>query len=264
MLEYRVTGDVKAITDHLSRLARDQIPFATAKALTMTAKAVQREIDAEIGRVFDRPTPFTRRATFVRTATKQRQFAEVKLKDEAAKGNPAVKFLRAQVEGGPRTPKGFEKLLMRAGVMPAGWYAVPTKAAPLDAYGNLAGGLITRILSQLRASRDAQANETPRSRKRKGKRPTMGRYFAVMPGRARTKHLKPGIYERFGNGFQSLQKGRIVPILIYTQKAPRYRRRLDFYRIADQVARQQFPMQFARAAREAIATAFVPSGRRAA
>jgi hypothetical protein len=254
MLEYKVTGDVKAITDHLSRMARDQIPFATAKALTMTAKAVQREIDAEIKRVFDRPTPYTQRATFVRTATKQRLFAEVKLKDQAFKGNPAVRYLEAQVEGGRRKHKGFEKLLIRAGVMPAGWYAVPGKGAPLDAYGNISGGTITRILSQLKASRDPLANETARSKGRNRRR-VKARYFAVMPGRERTKHLKAGVYERVGRS--------IKPVLIYVQRAPKYRRRLQFYRIADQVARMRFPIEFARAAREAISTAR-PAGRMAA
>ncbi len=258
MLEYKVTGDVRAITDQLSRMAKEQIPFATAKALTMTAKAVQREIDAEIKRVFDRPTPYTQRATFVRTATKQRLFAEVKLKDESFKGNPAVRYLQAQVEGGPRKHKGFEKLLIRAGVMPAGWYAVPGAAAPLDAYGNIAGGTITRILSQVQASRDPLANASARSRKRKAK-VRGGRYFAVMPGRERTKHLKPGIYERIGFGFGSA----IKPVLIYVQRAPKYRKRLQFYRIADQVARMRFPIEFARAAREAISTAR-PAGRMAA
>ena len=47
MLDYVVTGDVSQITRHLSDLSRRQVPFATASALTKTAKFVQ-----HVGEVF--------------------------------------------------------------------------------------------------------------------------------------------------------------------------------------------------------------------
>jgi len=57
MLDYVVTGDVSKITRHLSDLSRRQVPFATASALTKTAKFVQQKIREEMPQAFDRPTP---------------------------------------------------------------------------------------------------------------------------------------------------------------------------------------------------------------
>ncbi len=48
MLDYVVTGDVSKITAHLSNLAQRQVPFATALALTRTAKFVEAKIKEDL------------------------------------------------------------------------------------------------------------------------------------------------------------------------------------------------------------------------
>jgi len=232
----------------LTHLQREQIPFATAYALTQTAKKAQAEVEREVPRVFDRPTPFTQKPVRTKPATKRNLTAEVLIKDYAAKGNAAVKWLIAEIKGGPRRPKGFELLLQRAGVMPAGWYAVPTKYAPLDQYGNVPGSRINAILSQLQASRDPGTRE---SAEQKGKRNSVkyrgrsrpARYFVSYPGgNAKTQHLAPGIWERIGFGFGSA----VRPVFIYTQKRPSYRKRLDFDRIVRSTVQAQLGLQFKR------------------
>ena len=55
----------------LENLRRDQIPFATAFALTQCAKAGQADVETQIGRVFDRPTQFTLKAVRTKPATKR-------------------------------------------------------------------------------------------------------------------------------------------------------------------------------------------------
>ena len=237
-----VSVDLKAFNAAMDGLAKDQIPFATAYALTQTAKAAQGEVEREIARVFDRPTPFTRQAIRIRPATKKRLQSEVLIKDYAAKGNAAVKWLLAQVYGGPRNLKAFERLLSWSGAMPAGWYAVPTSYAPLDQYGNVSGGTINKILSQLRASRDLSTNESATKRAARNAKQRAGRYFAVLPGRERTRHLKPGIYERASFAFGS----SVRPIFIYTQNAPRYRPRLKFDKIVRDTVQAQIGLQFKR------------------
>ena len=83
-LSFDVRGDTSQITRHLSSLAQRQVPFATALALTKTAKFVQQKIREEMPRVFDRPTRYTLNSTWVRAATKARLWAEVKIKDDLA------------------------------------------------------------------------------------------------------------------------------------------------------------------------------------
>lgn len=251
-MQYDVRADIKQAVKALEGLRKDQIPFATAYALTKTAQEAKKNIEADIRRVFDRPTPYTQKGVWIKAATKARLFAKVYLKDESFKGVPADRYLIHQIRGTSRQLKGFERLLQRSGVMPDGWFAVPTNAAPLDQYGNVPGGIITRILSQLQASRDSLANETPASKtrtmRRKGRRPS--RYFVAYPGRAKTRHLTPGIYERIGFGFGD----SIRPIFIYTAQAPKYRRVLRFDETVQAAVRDDLPRMFEQGFRIAQAT----------
>lgn len=249
-MKFDVRGDVKQITEHLNSLSKRHVPFALAASLTKTAQFTSGKLRDEMKRSFDRPTPFTLNSLYVSPATKQNLSASVKIKDEALKGNAAIKFLGPEIYGGSRSMKASEHLLNRAGVLPAGWSMVPASGAQLDGYGNLPRGVIQRILSQLSASRDSLQNATPASKRRSRKR-VGGQYFAAIPGRARTAHLKPGIYERFGFAVGSA----IRPVLMFIPRMPRYRQRYKFFEIADQVARMRWPTEFAIAMRKALETA---------
>jgi hypothetical protein len=255
-MQITVRVDTKQAERMLSDMQRKQIPFATAYALTQSAKKAQGEVEKAIGRVFDRPTPFTRQAVRIRPATKARLQSEVKLKDEAVKGNPAVRWLIAQITGGSRATKGFERLLQRAGVMPYGWYAVPTKYAPYDQYGNVPASVITKLLSQLQASRDPGTRETAKAKRSRNSmrsrvKRRLSRYFVVFPGSGQNSHLTPGIWERVAFGFGS----SIRPVFVYTSNAPTYKRRLMFDRIVLDTANRQLPIQFDEGMRIAMSTA---------
>lgn len=253
MIQLSVRVELREAMKALENLRNDQIPFAIAYSLTQCAKAAQQDVTREIGRVFDRPTPFTLAAVRVKPATKRDLVAEVKLKDEAFKGNPAVRWLIAQVRGGARNRKGFEKLMQRAGVMPGGWYAVPTSNAPLDRYGNVPGSIINRILSQVQASRDVLTRETAASRARNTRRAIKrreGRYFAAVPGNPRTKHLKPGIYERVTFGFGNA----IRPVFLFQSTPPSYSKRLPFEDIVQRAVARELVSQFKRGFELARAT----------
>ncbi len=148
-MQYDVRADLREALSKLENLRKDQIPFATAYALTQTAKDSQTRVQREMRSVFDNPTPYTLAGLFVKPATKARLTSTMKFKDESAKGVPADRYITVQVEGGARRTKGFEELLIRSGVMPPGFYAVPTRAARLDSYGNVPRGTLNAILSQL-------------------------------------------------------------------------------------------------------------------
>jgi hypothetical protein len=228
-MQIDVRANLNNAERYLNGLRKDQIPFATAYALTQTAKQGQENIRQEMRRVFDNPKPYTLNGTFVIPARKNQLYAVVKLKDgyniptnlDGARGTPD-QYLRAQTKGGQRKPKAFEKLLINRGLMPPGMYAIPTSAAPKDQFGNVTAGYFNKIMSQLRIATDPLSNATTASKKRRKTR-TSG-YFVAYPGRLQTKHLSPGIYERIGTGFGSA----IRPIFIYTDSAPSYRKRLDF------------------------------------
>lgn len=235
--------DSRQVKAALARLAPKQWAFASAVALTRTAGRVRVAEQAEMRRVFDRPTPFTMNSLYMKSATRSNQEARVWFKDFAPKGTPAGKYLLPEVHGGDRAHKRFELLLQHAGLLPAGRSLVPASAAPLDQYGNVARGLYTKILSQLRAQFDP-ANNT--KRRRQGRRQWGGQYFYGNPG-----GKGRGIWERFTFAFGSAVK----PVFIEVSGTPSYRSRFDFFGVAERVAGIAFVEEFDKAASETLRTA---------
>lgn len=222
------------------RAFRVNVPLATAKAMTFTAEAVRAEEKTEMLRVFDRPTPFTLNSLYLKPATPSTLTARVYFKDLRWKAH----YLIPQVEGGGRPLKRFEKMLQSRGQMPVGMFAVPGERADLDAYGNMSRGQLIKILSALNALPEAgylanrsAASAARRARSRKPK--ALVNYFV---GRPSSKD-PIGVWERIG-------KTGLRPILIFV-KAPRYKKRFDFYRIANNVATREFPLRLERALRSA-------------
>jgi hypothetical protein len=61
------------------------------------------------------------------------------------------RYLAAEIEGGQRREKASERALERMGILKPGMDVVPGADAPLDAYGNIPGSVMVRILSRLKA-----------------------------------------------------------------------------------------------------------------
>jgi len=234
----------------LDQFTARQAPFIIAKALTATASQVKDRIQAEIPKVFNNPTPYTMNSLYMRPATKTRLEAEVRIKDEAAKGIAPIKWLNAEIYGGDRNLKRSEVLLRASGILPSGMFLVPGQGLKLDSYGNVSGGQIQKILAQLKSNLDAYSNESIASRGRKRLRPQAdARYFVIRPGDNKTK-LKPGIYARYGFASGS----SIKPIFMFVRK-PHYKQRLKFFELGQEVIAKQIEPNLRDAYELAIATA---------
>lgn len=247
---FRVEPDIARMQQTLNFIGRDQVPYATALALTRTAKFVEGEIRKEMPRTFRSPTRFTLNALRTAPATKQKLVAEVKVKDESFKAVAPIKWLSPQIYGGPRTAKRFEERLRTAGILGANQYAMPGQGAKMDGNGNMSRGQIVAILSDLQAHWDKAQNTTQASRAKRGARRKRGGVYFVV--RTQTGRLRPGVYERTAFAFGSAVK----PVLIFTGQ-PRYRKRLRFFEVAEAVSPMRFRLELKRAAREAMRTARV-------
>jgi len=230
-----------------------QIAYATARALTKTAQAVQEKQKREMRDVFDRPTPYTLDSTYIKPATKQKLMAKVGLKDFSGKGIPAVKFLQAQVRGGSRRMKKFERALQSVGAMPQGFRAVPGSAAQLDQYGNMKPSQIVQILSWFKTFPGyqigylANMSDKRRASLQKGSKKRQGfAYFAGRPG----NRLPDGIWQRFTFASGSA----IKPVLIFVRNA-NYQAIYDFYYVAQKTAERELPSQVNAAVEHALRTA---------
>lgn len=234
---YGLTDQLAELTD----LAQRQIPFATALALTRTAQDVKAALEAEMPKVFDRPTRWTLNSLRLIPARKDRLLARVWIKDEADKAAPATKWLAPEVYGGSRPDKRSEAMLRARGILPAGMAVVPGTGADLDQYGNIKRGQLTKALSGIRGFGETgyTANATGSRRSQaKGN----ARSFFVL-----TKAGKPiGIARRTGRKREDLSM-----FLAFVDK-PNYRKTLDFFGIGERVAEQRLALHFEQAMAQAL------------
>jgi hypothetical protein len=236
--------DTSDLERAFSKLEREQLPFITSLAVNRTSALVRDELKATIPQVFNAPVGLTQGSVFLTKAANKRGPFErdVFLRDEASKGTPPVKYLAPETEGGPRRVKRFERALRSAGVMASNEFAYPARSYKLNAQGNIPASVVTRILSQVRASPDPEQNATKGSN-RKGKRKGKVGYFAARAG----GHLKPGIYHRVSNQFGPVQRP-LQAVLTFSSDAPSYTTRFPFKKIAARTYAREYQEQFRIAA----------------
>lgn len=242
--QINISADLDRFAKSLDIYQRESIPFWTAKALNETVKEIKDAEIEEMKRVFDRPTRFSLNALYISYATKERLAAQVLFK-EGFGSIPANRYLGPEVEGGQRAQKTHERALARAGILRPNEFCVPGQGVRLDAYGNMPGSELTKILSDLGASPDARQNSTTKSRRtRKGS--ARGRYFVLRPGGSglpnSDRMVQPGIYHRAAG------QRAVRPLIIFVA-APRYQARLPFYVVAKRTMQQRFATNFEAAMR---------------
>lgn len=239
-------GDL--LTRELTAIERENLPFAAMQATNATAFETREQWKRQIPRVFDRPTSLTLNAILYTKATKKDLAAEVFVRDEAFKGTPPSKYLKAQVDGGERRLKGFERRLQSSGVLDTGSFAVPGRGQQLDSFGNVPKGVVTAVLSALKSQSDGYQNvtETSTKRRRASRKKRGGEFFAIKRQQGR---LPPGIYERIKTGFGTAVRS----VFRFVGKAS-YRERYDIFGMAGRIYSSVFPFHFERELKKAIET----------
>lgn len=263
-----VSGDLGREIRRRLEAGDKQIRFATARALTETAKDVRGDLYQGMRQVFDRPTPFSLNSLRVMPATKAALVAKVEFKSYSTGTIEPAHYLAPQVYGGARRAKRFEGSLRAAGLLPKNMFAIPGDNAELDPYGNMSRGQIVAILSDLRAfgEQGYRANRSL-TRKRRGKR-ARERYFIggfeigdehhifrkeITDGHGRDLTFRgrsletKGIYRRDAGG-------NLLVIAVFVRQ-PLYKARLHWTDIAALSARRHFPGRFREQWAKALATA---------
>jgi hypothetical protein len=222
-----------------------QGPFALAVSMTRSAKDAQAAMRAEEQRVFDKPTAYALNGNYIKPATKQHLVAELGVKSKSdSKGAPLERVLGPEIYGGGRFQKGFERMLTRAGVLPAGWMAIPAAAARLDGNGNVRRAQLEQVLAGLDVSRSEGKGRLPGKRGASRKGVT---YFALAK---KSRGLKPGIYWQR----ETARSSTIRPVFIFVRSVT-YRVRLKYDEVGQKAFNNAFPAHFDREAARAIASA---------
>jgi hypothetical protein len=204
-----------------------QVKYATAVALTRTAKRLQKLAEEEVAKVFDRPTKFVRQGFYTKSASPANLEAIVGIKDRQAK------VLLPHITGGGRPRKAFEERLATDTSKAAGFW-VPGQGIKLNASGNLTKGQITQIAAGLKRT---------------------GKFADVFVGTPTGHPAAPyGIWARKLKGKGRNASAGIVPLLIRVDQ-PLYQKRFDFNGIAEKHAQRIFNEEFDRAFSQAMASA---------
>lgn len=239
-------------------VAESQVKYAASRAINKVAKQGQQAVQAEMRKVFDRPTEWVINSLRLKPATKAKLEAEVAFKDRNSVESSRT-MVEPHVVGGSRRFKAMEARLRGIGMLPAGWFVVPGSAAKVDANGNMSRGQITQVLNVLGSYTEAGFNKaninTVRRLAKGGLKSSQYGQFGFtywvnpMAGK-RTKHLPPGVYQRVQTGFGSSLK----PVMVFVN-ATSYKKRLDFYSIVQRTAEANLSTEFTNAFNEAMRTA---------
>lgn len=242
----KISVDVKGIDAAVARLRglqEKKIDVDKVAALNDAAYLASKEAAREMARVFDKPTPWVLGGVRYVKARRDKQESSVDFDKWGNKTNVTVeKVLAANIYAGTRKHKRHEIALNRAGILPDGMGIVPGDAAKLDQYGNMTGGQIVQIVAWFKAfgEQGYKANINDKGRARIGRDKKSGQrgfaYFALQQKRGK---LLPGVYQRFQTAFGSA----IKPVMIFV-RMPSYRKRFDFYGVADRAARKEFARAF--------------------
>lgn len=238
-----------------ARMSNDQMPYATAVALTRTAKAAKDEVERQLPSLIDRPTAYTLHGFRLYPATKKNLVAVVDFRVAMGRGTSARDYLAPLVYGGERKLKAFERSLQGTGLMPSGYAAIPGSAAKMDDYGNMSRGQIVQILSYFKAfgEQGYSANMTDKRRQKlsKDNKRTGARGVTYFIGRPGGNRLPLGVWQKTNFGAAGTS---IKPVIIFVAKVA-YKQRLDVPGIASRVVRERFNAELSKSMAEAMRTA---------
>ena len=240
------------IKDHgvqrLFRLAPKVARRAAEYALDQTAYHIWSGISDELPKVFDNPTPFTKRSLKYTKTKNHNMVASVQFREP-----PRMEehYLVPEVEGTVRKHKGFELAL-------GGVKFIPSDSLNLNKYGNVNIRLIRRLMRVLnragstgRGAIDGDFVYLPQGSKR-GKLPPGVYQRKAERGRglnAKTKRTlaRPGTYQRGKTKrriSQVVQAKLLKPVLIVGRQQAPTKKRLKFFEIAHQIYNQKFETIF--------------------
>lgn len=261
-----ITGNFQEVGNFINMMPNN-INRAANKTINDTLFDLRRDYLTEFGRIFDRPNMnYLNRAFNIVKATPTSLFGSIEIRDDSiGKGTRFTDVLRAHIEGNYREIKKFEKALAYQDYMSRGMIAAPASGAKLDQYGGLDGKFNAMLLSYFNAYSKAgfTAGMTKKKKDKIADRGThwgtkvrTGKnvmtingviYFMVGMNRSsRTNHLKPGIYKKSG-----LHGSNLEPVILFVNRRE-YKKRFDFYGIAERAVSKNFQSQFYRNVHNAI------------
>lgn len=231
MFRFQLKSNSAEVNRKMAIMVSRQIPFATAKSLTLTAKSLVDANKKDMTRIFDNPVAWTRNSFFYIPARKDNPITVIKRKDRSGSNAPASRqnYLEVQQDGGGRKPKAFETALVNRAKGAAGFrYATPTRDTRTTSSGNISLAGVSKILAEAGG--------------RGGKMfvPQRNHPLAIKGG--------DGVFER-------MARNKVRKRLHLHNSMPTYRPQFKFYVRMNRYGRKLFPRIFKRELAMAMRTA---------
>jgi hypothetical protein len=189
---------------------------------------------------FFKPTRFVLNAIrVVQYAKKDQPEAVVDVaRTFGVRGEQVADFYRTQVFGGTRKHKQSEVRIGRLSPGDRPIYMMPARFAQYDSNGNPSRGELTIILSQLGV---LNRGDNRVARKARRSRKARAEYFVIWGQgegfNSSGQSLNPGIYRRN-------TAGRPLPVYFFMKGQPQYRKRLDWFEVAERAVRTNAARHF--------------------
>lgn len=196
--------------------------------LTSMAWAVRNKLREQFNSTFDRPKKWTLDGLEVIPAnTKNGNTATVLIKTDKQKGTAPVNVLGHHFTGGRRPNTNLEIALQVAGMLPKGWFVVPTDNCPKDANGNVRPGHVNKIMAYLELHwKPGYFSNSNRKTRDKTRKKESGGWFIVQHssagGKKEKRNLKAGIY------FRNYKTNAAVPEFRFYRSLKPYKKSFDF------------------------------------
>jgi hypothetical protein len=216
-VDLNFSADFNDLERALSDVMQRQLPFAMMLSLNDAAMDVKAVEERTLEKTFDRPTPFTKRAVYVRRARKTDLTSEIGIKKVQAG------YLKLQAEGGVRKPKR-SALVIGA-------------ALKRNKYGNLPRNAVR--------SAEAKGDTFVANGQGKTKHLAPGLY----------RRPKYGKYRKGGRGSKNIGTQKGPAMLVSFKPRAQYKRRFEFQPVAAKEARSTFQGHLVRRLLEAQRTA---------
>ena len=232
MLNVEVRG-LKELQAKMTDLAKSQLPAGIMFGLAKIGRGVLTEEKRVMRGVFDQPTPFMLRSLRINHWPKKNEpWIDVGLKETPDKDvSMQSNILEPHIpEFTPyRHRKGAEKWLRLGGFMGANQWLMPARTFKFNAYGNVPGPTMQKMLADLGAYERAQYKAPiSKTKARKGK-------YIWGTLTSRRGKLFQGIFSVEG-GNRNWDRGKWQLQMVVVDKAPRYDKRFNYRGVAQRYA----------------------------
>lgn len=191
---------------------------ACVEALTQAAFHLRNTEKKEIKDSIKNPIARTENATLFKV-DKDGLTVDFFINDNAAKrGVSPAKYLAPLIYGGPRQSKAME------GYFGGKYFLIPSPKTQLDAFGNVPGKQVTRMLSDLKAFGEVGSTMNARGGPRGVKKQKKKDGYFILPQSQRNPKVGVVMYRQGSN---------VQPFAVVTPKRPKYEKALDWFYVIE-------------------------------